>query len=62
MIQFFIEPDGKEFHAWCPELKGCHSHGKTEKIAMENLKDAISLYLEDVMQESLFTRKIQNFA
>jgi len=32
--------------AYCPALKGCVSQGKTEKEAIENLKEAIELYLE----------------
>lgn len=46
LISFKIEPDGYEFHAWCPELKGCHTHGKTQNEAIENLRDAIHLYLD----------------
>jgi predicted RNase H-like HicB family nuclease len=46
MITFKIEPDGNEFHAWSPELPGCHTHGKTVAEAMRNLKDAVQLYLE----------------
>ncbi len=45
VLSFKIEKDGKEFHAWCPELKGCHTHGKTVPKALENLKDAVQLYL-----------------
>ncbi len=40
-ITFEIEKDGSEFHTWSPELPGCHSHGKTVKAAIENLKDAV---------------------
>lgn len=46
LISFKIEPDGDEFHAWYPELKGCHTHGKTQNEAIENLRDAIHLYLD----------------
>ena len=45
MIRFKIEKDGNEFHAWSPELPGCHTHGKTVSEALRNLKDAVSLYL-----------------
>lgn len=34
------------FVAFCPEL-GVTSQGKTEKNALENLKEAVELYLED---------------
>ena len=30
----------------CPSLKGCWSQGKTEQEAIENIKEAIALYLE----------------
>jgi predicted RNase H-like HicB family nuclease len=32
--------------AHCPALKGCVSQGRTEQEAIENLKEAIELYLE----------------
>ncbi len=30
----------------CPALPGCVSQGKDEKEALENIKEAITLYLE----------------
>jgi predicted RNase H-like HicB family nuclease len=30
----------------CPALPGCWSEGKTEAEAMENIKEAIQMYLE----------------
>ncbi len=56
---FKIEKDGQEFHAWCPELTGCHTHGKTANIALENLKDAIQLYLETMMEEEIARQTAQ---
>ncbi len=53
MVSFKIEKDGAEYHAWSPELPGCHTHGKTKSEALKNLKDAVQLYLEDVMEEAL---------
>jgi predicted RNase H-like HicB family nuclease len=53
MVTFRIEPDGDEFHAWSPELKGVHTHGATRAIALKKLKDAVGLYLDDVMEEAL---------
>ena len=40
-LTFKIERDGNEFHAWSPELEGCHTHGSTVNKALENLKDAV---------------------
>lgn len=53
MVTFRIEPDGKEFHAWSPELPGVHTHGTSRAVALKNLKNAVQLYLEDVMEEAL---------
>jgi predicted RNase H-like HicB family nuclease len=55
MITFKIEQDGSDYHAWSPELPGCHTHGRTRAEALTNLKDAVRLYLEDVMDEDLMT-------
>ena len=46
MITFRIEKDGNQFHAWSPELPGCHTHGATIREAMDNLRDAMDLYLQ----------------
>jgi len=32
--------------AYCPALKGCVTQGKTEEEALNNIKEAIELYLE----------------
>ena len=34
------------FVAHCPSLKSCWSQGKTEEEALDNIKEAIELYLE----------------
>lgn len=36
--------------AECPNLPGCVSQGKTKQEALENIKEAIELYIE-VLQE-----------
>ncbi len=52
-LTFKIEKDGNEFHAWCQELEGCHTHGATVSKALENLKDAVQLYLDTLMDEEV---------
>ncbi|MEO6801964.1 MAG: type II toxin-antitoxin system HicB family antitoxin [Granulicella sp.] len=32
----------------CPALPGCWSEGQTEAEALENIRDAISMYLETI--------------
>ncbi len=34
------------FIAECPSLPGCISQGKTREEALENIRDAIQLYIE----------------
>jgi predicted RNase H-like HicB family nuclease len=41
-----VSRDGKWFVATCPEL-GVTSQGKTVEKSINNLKEAIELYLED---------------
>ncbi len=47
-IRVIIEYDKevKSYSAVCPELPGCTSCGETEEEAMEDIKEAIQLYLE----------------
>ena len=45
------EQDGG-YHAFCPILKGCHSQGDTVEQAIENITEAIELYLESLIADS----------
>ena len=46
-----IEKDGHGYFAYAPELKGCHSQGDTLEKALENMKEAIELYVESLSDE-----------
>jgi predicted RNase H-like HicB family nuclease len=41
------------YHAFCPILKGCHSQGDTFEEAVENITEAISLYLDSLKEDQL---------
>lgn len=41
----------------CPVLPGCISEGETKQEALENIKDAISLYLRAVRKELTILKK-----
>ena len=46
-FKVILEPEeGGGYHIFCPSLKGCHSCGDTAEEALENIKEAIALYLE----------------
>ena len=40
------DPETGDFAAYCPELPGCSSAGETEQEAIENIREAIELYLQ----------------
>ncbi|MBM4136005.1 MAG: type II toxin-antitoxin system HicB family antitoxin [Nitrospira sp.] len=42
------EEDGG-YHAFCPALPGCHTQGDTYDEAIENIKDAIRVYIESLI-------------
>ncbi len=42
-----IERDKSGYFAFCPELQGCYSQGETYEEALENIKDATKLHIED---------------
>ncbi len=39
------------FSAHCPSLKSCWSQGKTKEEALENIQEAIELYLEPEIED-----------
>jgi len=42
-----IEKDKDGYFAFCPELQGCYTQGKTYEEALQNIVDAIRLHIED---------------
>jgi predicted RNase H-like HicB family nuclease len=42
-----VERDEEGYFAYCPELQGCYTQGKTFEEVMANIKDAIKLHVED---------------
>jgi len=43
-----LEKTDEGYAVWCPGLPGCWSQGDSEEEALENIKDAIQMYLEAV--------------
>jgi predicted RNase H-like HicB family nuclease len=46
--QVRLKKSEEGYAVFCPGLPGCWSQGETEEEALENIKDAISIYLETV--------------
>ena len=45
------EEDGS-YHAFCPALRGCHSQGDTYEETIQNIQEAIALYIESLKAHS----------
>jgi len=45
-----IERDEDGYFAFCPELQGCYSQGATYEEALENVRDAVHLHVEDRLE------------
>jgi predicted RNase H-like HicB family nuclease len=42
-----IESDADGYFVSCPALQGCYSQGDTYEEAVENIKDAVRLHIEE---------------
>jgi predicted RNase H-like HicB family nuclease len=52
--QVIIEPDETGgYVVSCPSLAGCHSQGETIDEALANIKEAIELYVEVLLEDGL---------
>ena len=45
------DPETNEWAVWCPEFPGCTSCCETQAEAIENIQEAIALYLEPASVE-----------
>ena len=48
-----IERDEKWFVAFCPEVPGANGQGLTREECLQNLAEAVSLILEDRLEDGL---------
>jgi predicted RNase H-like HicB family nuclease len=48
-----IKKTDEGYSIWVPGLPGCWSQGETESEALENIKDAIQLYLDTIDELSM---------
>jgi predicted RNase H-like HicB family nuclease len=46
-LPIVVEGDTSGYFVSCPSLQGCYSQGDTYEEAVENIKDAIRLHIED---------------
>ena len=50
-LSIVVEKDKNGYYAYCPELQGCYSQDDTYEEAVENIRDAIKLHIEDRLAE-----------
>ena len=50
-LSVVTEKDADGYFAFCPELQGCYTQGDTYEEVMDNIKDAIRLHLEDLIED-----------
>ncbi|HXB70260.1 MAG TPA: type II toxin-antitoxin system HicB family antitoxin [Candidatus Acidoferrales bacterium] len=50
-VSVVIEQDEHGCYAWCPELKGCQSQGRTVEETLTNIREAIELFLGTLTDE-----------
>jgi predicted RNase H-like HicB family nuclease len=50
-VSVVIERNEHGCYAWCPELKGCQSQGQSVEEVLENVREAIELFLETLTGE-----------
>jgi len=55
-ISVVIENDEYGYYAYCPQLEGCHSQGDTMEEAMDNITEAIDVYLETLKPDEILER------
>ncbi len=49
-VSVVVEKDADGYFVFCPELQGCYSQGNTYEEALENIKDAMRLHIEDRLE------------
>ena len=50
-VSIVIEKDEYGYYAYCPELEGCQTQGNTLEEIMDNIREAIELYLETLPED-----------
>jgi predicted RNase H-like HicB family nuclease len=60
-VSIVIEKDSNGYYAYSPELDGCQSQGDSYEEALNNIKEALELYLEvltDDEKKNLLSKEI----
>ncbi|HLC67853.1 MAG TPA: type II toxin-antitoxin system HicB family antitoxin [archaeon] len=61
-VSVVIEKDTDGYYAYCPELQGCYTQADTYEDAIKNIKDAIKLHLQDMIESGEDIRQIESMS
>ncbi len=50
-VSILIEKDEYGYYAYCPQLEGCQTQGDSFEEVVANIKEAVELYLEILLEE-----------
>jgi predicted RNase H-like HicB family nuclease len=54
-VSVIMEKDESGYYAYCPELEGCQTQGDSLDEVLNNIKEAIELYLEILPKDEIKT-------
>ncbi len=46
-VAVVIEKDEDSYFTYCPQLQGCYTQGDSFEEALDNIRDAVRLHVED---------------
>ncbi|MGD8778932.1 MAG: type II toxin-antitoxin system HicB family antitoxin [Ignavibacteria bacterium] len=52
-VSVIIEKDNNGYFAYSPELEGCHSQGESFEEVVNNIKEAVELYIETMTEDEI---------
>lgn len=61
-LSVIVEKDKDGYFAFAPEIRGCYSQGNTYGEVMENIKDALRLHLEDILESGESIPEIESIS
>ena len=54
-VSVVIEKDEHGYYAYCPELEGCQTQGVSLEEVLDNIREAIELYMETLSSSEIKT-------
>lgn len=52
-VNVIIEKDEHGYYAYCPELEGCQTQGDSLDEILDNIKEAVALYIETLSKDEI---------